>query len=205
MKFSAAVLGLGLASFTLAQTDAAGPSPTESVGCEPHGDHWHCEGPAETAAASAIDEVEAAGPSPTESVGCEPHGDHWHCEAHVSETGATASATEAHDHEEEDDHDHEHSDEEHSHEEHSDEEHSDEEHSDEDVEAAGPSPTESVGCEPHGDHWHCEGPAETAPAETEETPGATETPGAEEPEGGNAGLTNIVPLVGAIAAAAMAL
>lgn len=27
----------------------AGPSPTESVGCEPHGDHWHCEGPKETA------------------------------------------------------------------------------------------------------------------------------------------------------------
>jgi hypothetical protein len=32
-------------------TDAAGtaslaPSPTESIGCEPHGDHWHCEGPA---------------------------------------------------------------------------------------------------------------------------------------------------------------
>jgi hypothetical protein len=22
------------------------PSPTESVGCHPHGDHWHCEGPA---------------------------------------------------------------------------------------------------------------------------------------------------------------
>lgn len=22
------------------QTEDAGPSPTESVGCEPHGDHW---------------------------------------------------------------------------------------------------------------------------------------------------------------------
>jgi len=27
------------------------PSPTESVGCEPHGDHWHCDGPAETGSA----------------------------------------------------------------------------------------------------------------------------------------------------------
>ncbi len=31
-------------------TDTSGtaslkPSPTESYGCEPHGDHWHCEGP----------------------------------------------------------------------------------------------------------------------------------------------------------------
>ena len=24
------------------------PSPVESVGCEPHGDHWHCDGPAST-------------------------------------------------------------------------------------------------------------------------------------------------------------
>ena len=28
----------------------------------------------------------------------------------------------------------------------------------------GPSPTESKGCEPHGDHWHC-GAEETEPAE----------------------------------------
>jgi hypothetical protein len=33
-----------------------------------------------------------------------------------------------------------------------------------DVVDPGPSPTESIGCEPHGDHWHCEGPRE--PAET---------------------------------------
>ena len=30
------------------------PSPSESVGCEPHGDHWHCDGPAETGAAGMI-------------------------------------------------------------------------------------------------------------------------------------------------------
>lgn len=27
------------------------PSPSQSVGCEPHGDHWHCDGPAETGSA----------------------------------------------------------------------------------------------------------------------------------------------------------
>lgn len=32
-------------------TEDPGPSPTESTGCEPHGDHWHCDGPA-TATAS---------------------------------------------------------------------------------------------------------------------------------------------------------
>ena len=25
-----------------------GPSPTESIGCERHGDHWHCDGPVNT-------------------------------------------------------------------------------------------------------------------------------------------------------------
>lgn len=27
-----------------ASTATLKPSPTESFGCEPHGDHWHCEG-----------------------------------------------------------------------------------------------------------------------------------------------------------------
>lgn len=78
------------------------PSPTESIGCEPHGDHWHCDGPAPTAApisASGSAATAAAPatasehdhehdhdhesgtgslkPSPTESAGCHPHGDHW--------------------------------------------------------------------------------------------------------------------------------
>ena len=39
----------------------------------------------------------------------------------------------------------------------------DEDDHDEDEPATGvptaPSPTESVGCEAHGDHWHCDGPA----------------------------------------------
>lgn len=29
------------------------PSPVASVGCEPHGDHWHCDGPAETTTTAA--------------------------------------------------------------------------------------------------------------------------------------------------------
>lgn len=35
----AAVL-LGLVSTALGQTETLAPSPTESYGCEPHGDHW---------------------------------------------------------------------------------------------------------------------------------------------------------------------
>jgi hypothetical protein len=34
-------------------TAKAGPSPTESVGCVAHGDHWHCDGPASTSAAES--------------------------------------------------------------------------------------------------------------------------------------------------------
>lgn len=81
---SFAVALLGLFPAIMAQA----PSPTESVGCEPHGDHWHCEA-ARTDAVAATSEAdhdhdhdhsagatEALAPSPTESVGCEPHGDH---------------------------------------------------------------------------------------------------------------------------------
>ncbi|KPI43180.1 uncharacterized protein AB675_6885 [Cyphellophora attinorum] len=82
-------------------------------------------------------------PSPTESIGCEPHGDHWHCDG-PAETGAATNATTTND---DDEHDHEHDEDEH-------------------TDAAGtgslpPSPVASVGCEPHGDHWHCDGPAST--------------------------------------------
>lgn len=37
-----------------------GPSPTESEGCEPHGDHWHCDGPAETGAEDDAEETDPA-------------------------------------------------------------------------------------------------------------------------------------------------
>lgn len=54
----------GTATAASATTDAAGtgtlaPSPTESTGCEPHGDHWHCDAPVETAAASAASSLRA--------------------------------------------------------------------------------------------------------------------------------------------------
>ncbi|KAK4234984.1 hypothetical protein C8A03DRAFT_37199 [Achaetomium macrosporum] len=108
----AAVL-FGLVSTALAQTIA--PSPTESVGCEPHGDHWHCEAPRETSLPAGTITTTSAAPT----------------------IRVTTTSSAAHDG---DDHDHG-------------------EHTD----ASGtgslaPSPTESYGCEPHGDHWHCEGP-----------------------------------------------
>ncbi|KAI0884947.1 uncharacterized protein GGS22DRAFT_136184 [Annulohypoxylon maeteangense] len=82
------------------------PSPTASVGCHAHEDHWHCDGPVSTAASlaastqtpasnsttspitSSTSEEHEKGtgslaPSPTESFGCEPHGDHWHCDGAV--------------------------------------------------------------------------------------------------------------------------
>ncbi|CAH0038050.1 unnamed protein product [Clonostachys rhizophaga] len=132
MKAAQVVALLGLGSFSYAQV----PSPTESIGCEPHGDHWHCEGPRPTSAAvsSAVSSAADPGPSPTESVGCQPHGDHWHCEGPATSAAVTTSASE--------DHDHDHS----------------------STVDPGPSPTESVGCQPHGDHWHCEGPAVTSGA-----------------------------------------
>ncbi|KAF2436935.1 zincin [Tothia fuscella] len=39
-------------AIAVSSTAAAGlaPSPTASIGCSPHGDHWHCEGPAPTSA-----------------------------------------------------------------------------------------------------------------------------------------------------------
>ncbi|KAK2739968.1 hypothetical protein FQN57_006287 [Myotisia sp. PD_48] len=126
-----------MAASAFAATTSLPPSPTESTGCEPHGDHWHCSGtaipPTESASISSSHDHDHGHeqetmtptiPSPTNSVGCEPHGDHWHCDG-PRETSPSSTA---------DDH------------------------------AAAtipPSPTQSVGCEPHGDHWHCEGPRET--------------------------------------------
>ncbi|PGH08825.1 hypothetical protein AJ79_05829 [Helicocarpus griseus UAMH5409] len=147
MKYSTiALFALSLlsspTSFVLGQEDP-GPSPTQSIGCEPHGDHWHCDAPAPkteaavttTTTASTTTGAEDPGPSPTESTGCEPHGDHWHCDAPANPT-ATGKPSDQHEHEHED------------------------EHSSQDP---GPSPTESTGCEPHGDHWHCDAPAQTQP------------------------------------------
>lgn len=61
-----------------------------------------------------------------------------------------------------------------------------------------PSPTESVGCEPHGDHWHCDGPAEAGTASSS-TASASDTA-----ETGAAGMVgaNLIPVFGLAAGAA---
>ncbi|KAJ8113937.1 hypothetical protein OPT61_g4056 [Boeremia exigua] len=150
MRVSTIVLAFGAAVAAQDTYTATG------VGCEPHGDHWHCPaGVAEPttapAAEASVDTVSA-----TASGVCEPHGDHWHCPSGVAEptfapsavaattvvsgsitSAPAASASHSHDdHDDEDDHDH--------------------------------AVTAST-CEPHGDHWHCpSGVAEptTAPAQT---------------------------------------
>ena len=103
MRFSAPALLALFASGVIAQ-ETPGPSPTESVGCEPHGDHWHCDGPAPT-----------VGPS-TGSMGIQ--------------TSLPVTSTASHDHD-----------------------HDDDDHHTTGTGSLKPSPTESVGCEPHGDHW----------------------------------------------------
>ncbi|KAK0739363.1 hypothetical protein B0T21DRAFT_362482 [Apiosordaria backusii] len=122
MKTFSATIILALSAFTAAQELA--PSPTESVGCEPHGDHWHCDGPRPTAPAITATPVIITTSQP----------------AAIPATTTAAP---------QDDHDHDHDDE---------EEHDHDDHS---VGLLPPSPTASIGCEPHGDHWHCEGPAPT--------------------------------------------
>ncbi|CAI7639953.1 hypothetical protein N7533_002029 [Penicillium manginii] len=103
MKFTLLAM-IALVSGAISQTTTSedpGPSPTASVGCEPHGDHWHCDGPASatattSASASSSEDTTTSAtptsPSPTESVGCEPHGDHWHCDG-PAETGTDSSST----------------------------------------------------------------------------------------------------------------
>ncbi|KXH45549.1 hypothetical protein CSAL01_08602 [Colletotrichum salicis] len=95
MKATQILSLLGFAAFAMAQSESLAPSPTESVGCEPHGDHWQAYGTTLVTSVAAAtttatedhdhdhdDDDHSSGtgslaPSPTESVGCEPHGDHW--------------------------------------------------------------------------------------------------------------------------------
>ncbi|KAK3497895.1 uncharacterized protein B0T23DRAFT_394091 [Neurospora hispaniola] len=104
-----------LCSVHTALAQSLAPSPTASVGCEPHGDHWHCEGLKVTSLATVVTAASVSSvaattsavhdhddhdgesgssvslkPSPTESYGCEAHGDHWHCAGHVSATTTTS-------------------------------------------------------------------------------------------------------------------
>ncbi|KAH8667671.1 hypothetical protein BGZ60DRAFT_528959 [Tricladium varicosporioides] len=159
MKVNIFFIAVFLNIFTPAvgQSETPGPSPTNSYGCEPHGDHWHCSGaitpkasitilstPTSQVATTATtasphshhDEDDhgnsstgTLAPSPTNSMGCEPHGDHWHCSAPRTSTGVAAVVTSISSH----------------------------------VYETGtgtlkPSPTNSVGCAAHGDHWHCSAP-----------------------------------------------
>jgi hypothetical protein len=113
------------------------PPPAESTGCVLHIDHYHCEGPA-TAAGSGGSATTPA--PPAESTGCVLHNDHYDCE------GAASG--------------HEHMEEAQSH-----SDHAEHDHSAEIAAASGsipPPPAESTGCEQHGDHYHCVGPASTA-------------------------------------------
>jgi hypothetical protein len=102
-----------------------GPSPTASIGCVPHGDHWDCEGPAPASAPSS---------SGSDSGILAP--------ATSSATTAAAVSESTHD------------------------ENAPVTGSNLDP---GPSPTASIGCVPHGDHWDCEGPA---PASTASSSGS---------------------------------
>ncbi len=105
-----------------------------------------CEGPRVTSSTGAATAIPAAseigssldpGPSPTASIGCEPHGDHWDCEGPratdliITTTAIPVASTSSHD------------------------ENAPMTGSNLDP---GPSPTASIGCIPHGDHWDCEGP-----------------------------------------------
>ncbi|CAO1604223.1 hypothetical protein XANCAGTX0491_007787 [Xanthoria calcicola] len=156
MKLNTVTFILSTTFATLVLTQGAedsGPSPTASVGCEPHGDHWHCDGPraagvatTTSAAVAAAQDEETATPSfppPTESVGCEAHGDHYHCAGPANGAAAGTATPTAADAAEETAQD-------------------EDEHHDETP--AFPAPTESVGCEAHGDHYHCAGPATAAQA-----------------------------------------
>ncbi|EEH47179.2 uncharacterized protein PADG_03277 [Paracoccidioides brasiliensis Pb18] len=137
MKYATfALFSLSLLSSSLCLArghEDPGPSPPESIGCTPHGDHWHCDSPRTTSKHSTRTSRTPA-PSPTESVGCTLHVDHWHCSGpattHHHSTKNTTTTM-------------------HHHNGHKTSSHKD----------PGPSPPGSVGCTPHGDHWHCSGPA----------------------------------------------
>ncbi|KXX74864.1 hypothetical protein MMYC01_206704 [Madurella mycetomatis] len=118
MKTPAVLFLLGLCALP-ALAQELGPSPTESIGCEPHGDHWHCEGPRPPSTSSAPPPVVTATAAPEPTTTAAGDGDDDEGTEHTDAPG-TGSLE--------------------------------------------PSPTESIGCEPHGDHWHCEGPR--PPAET---------------------------------------
>ncbi|KAL2150983.1 hypothetical protein VTH82DRAFT_6081 [Thermothelomyces myriococcoides] len=154
IAYYAAVL-LGLVSTALGQSQSLAPSPTESYGCEPHGDHWHCEGPRTALSLT------------TSTTG-----------------GVVTTSTPAPDHDEDDDHDDDHDhdhDHDHDDDDHDDDDHDDGFTDAAGTGSLSPSPTESYGCVAHGDHWHCEGPitaSSTNPVSTTPAASSTGTDGA---------------------------
>lgn len=72
-----------------------------------------------------------------------------------------------------------------------------------------PSPTESVGCHPHGDHWHCDGPASTTAGGEETSPVTSPTASASDPVvtagAPGTGVAGGVGVLGLAAAVAMVL
>lgn len=158
MKAFPSVALFSLLSLALGQDDnsASGslaPSPTESVGCTTHGDHWygrpfhdislpqtdlgtrHCKGPRVTSSPVVITTT-------------------------ISGVAVAPTSIASHDHDHDGDHDHD-------------------DHSYTAAPGTGslkPSPTESHGCEAHGDHWDCAGPVTaTGATSTGATPTARTT------------------------------
>ncbi|KAA8893693.1 hypothetical protein FN846DRAFT_913759 [Sphaerosporella brunnea] len=116
MKFPLTLIALSALSMAVS---AQQPSPTESIGCKAHGDHWHCDSPRVTDAAVSMTAHQAA----------------------TTSNALHSSAPHSNGHDDHDDHDDHNS-----------------------SGTAGPSPTESVGCVAHGNHWDCEAPASTSAA-----------------------------------------
>ncbi|KAK1579206.1 uncharacterized protein LY79DRAFT_523070 [Colletotrichum navitas] len=87
MKTSQILAAFGFTTLAMAQSESLAPSPTESFGCEPHIDHWHCEGARPTAAITSTVMIASS---------------------FLSTPSASATVTKDHDHDD-DDHDHDHS------------------------------------------------------------------------------------------------
>ncbi|KAK4210655.1 hypothetical protein QBC37DRAFT_29303 [Rhypophila decipiens] len=169
---------VGLLPLALGQgsvgTASLAPSPTQSVGCEAHGDHWHCDGPRVTSitvSPSTLLRSRLTTPPP-------------------AVTSAPAHPDHDHDHDDHEDHDDDH-------------EHHDDDHDDHDDDAAiKPSPTGSVGCVAHGDHWHCDGPATATPTQSATETGAIASGVSTVPtSAGTAGIQHGMALLSVLAAA----
>ncbi|KAK2052219.1 hypothetical protein LY76DRAFT_610039 [Colletotrichum caudatum] len=133
MRTSRTMAVFGFSALVLAQSESLAPSPTESWGCQPHGDHWHCDGARSTTAAIYSTVVPASRSlfTPISIATVTTDRDHDHDHDHSPATGSYTLA---------------------------------------------PSPTESFGCEPHNDHWHCAGRIVTFTTTTATSPTSPTSP-----------------------------